>query len=180
MESNTSTKGLSDNEIIRKIKQEHDTNLFEILYNRYSGKVYDKCISLLKDPLLAQEFVQDIFCRVFERLADFRGESNFSTWLYAITYNNCIEYLRNKKKLNYPEWNVSHEMPDVIDELNEKEINSDRLMKILELIHPEERALLTMHYIDNMPITYIQTALKISESAAKMRQTCPRQSRIPL
>jgi RNA polymerase sigma factor (sigma-70 family) len=169
MATKTSAKGLSDKEIIRRIKHEHNTNLFEILYNRYSGKVSDKCNSLLKDPLLAQEFVQDIFCRVFERLADFRGESNFSTWLYAITYNNCIEYLRTKKKMNYPDWNVSHEMPDIIDELNEKEISSDRLMKILEVIHPEEKALLTMHYIDNMPITYIQTALKISESAAKMR-----------
>jgi len=169
MAKKTSAIDLSDKEIIRKIKQDHNTNLFEILYNRYSGKVFDKCNSLLKDQSLAQEFVQDIFCRVFERLADFRGESNFSTWLYAITYNNCIEYLRTKKKMNYPDWNVAHEMPDMIDELNEKEINSDRLMKILEMIHPEEKALLTMHYIDNMPITYIQTALKISESAAKMR-----------
>ena len=169
MAAKTSAKDLTDKEIIRRIKQEHNTNLFEILYNRYSGKVFDRCYSLLKDQTLAQEFVQDIFCRVFERLVDFRGESNFSTWLYAITYNNCIEYLRVKKKMNYPDWNVSHEMPDIIDELNEKEISSERLMKILELIHPEEKALLTMHYIDNMPITYIQTALKISESAAKMR-----------
>jgi RNA polymerase sigma-70 factor (ECF subfamily) len=60
-------------------------------------------------------------------------------------------------------------MPDVIDELNEKEISSDKLMSILEMIHPEEKALLTMHYIDNVPIAYIQTALKISESATKMR-----------
>lgn len=160
---------LSDKEIIRKINQDHNTNLFEILYNRYSGKVYDKCFSLLKDQTLAREFVQDIFCRVFERLIDFRGESNFSTWLYAITYNNCIEYLRTKKKMNYPDWNVQQELPDVIDELSQKEINSDRLMKVLEEIHPEEKALLIMHYIDNMPITYIQTALKISESATKMR-----------
>jgi len=164
-----SVKESSDKEIIRLIKHEHNTNLFEVLYNRYSEKVFDKCYSLLKDKTLAQEFVQDIFCKVFERLADFRGEANFSTWLYAITYNNCIEYLRTKKKMNYPEWNSQHELPDVIDELNEKEINSERLMKILELIHPEEKALLTMHYIDNVPIAYIQTALKISESATKMR-----------
>src|SRR5512138_836395 len=102
MAPKTSAKSLSDKEIIRRIKQDHNTNLFEILYNRYSQKVFDKCNSLLKDQLLAQEFVQDIFCRVFERLSDFRGESNFSTWLYAITYNNCIEYLRTKKKMNYP------------------------------------------------------------------------------
>lgn len=160
---------LPDKEIIRKIKYEHDTNLFGILYSRYSSKVFDKCNSMLKDPSQAEEFVQDIFCKVFEKLSDFRGESNFSTWLYAITYNHCIEYLRVKKKMNYPDWNSQHELPDVIDEINEKEINSERLMKILDQIHPEEKALLTMHYIDNLPIAYIQTALKISESATKMR-----------
>jgi RNA polymerase sigma factor (sigma-70 family) len=164
-----SVNDLPDKEIIRKIKYEHDTNLFGILYSRYSSKVFDKCNSMLKDPSQAEEFVQDIFCKVFEKLSDFRGESNFSTWLYAITYNHCIEYMRVKKKMNYPDWNSQHELPDVIDEINEKEINSDRLMKILDQIHPEEKALLTMHYIDNLPISYIQTALKISESATKMR-----------
>ena len=71
--------------------------------------------------------------------------------------------------MNYPDWNSQHELPDVIDEINEKELNSETVMKILEQIHPEEKALLTMHYIDNLPISYIQTALKISESATKMR-----------
>lgn len=164
-----SVNDLPDIEIIKKIKHEHNTNLFSILYFRYSSKVYEKCNSLLKDPELAQEFVQDIFCKVFEKLSEFRGESNFSTWLYSITYNHCIEYLRVKKKMNYPDWNSSHELPDVIDEIDEKVINSDRLMQIMDQIHPEEKALLTMHYIDNFPIAYIQTALKISESATKMR-----------
>ena len=164
-----SVNDLPDIEIIKKIKHEHNTNLFGILYIRYSTKVFEKCNSLLKDPVMAQEFVQDIFCKVFEKLIDFRGESNFSTWLYSITYNHCIEYLRVKKKMNYPDWNSSHELPDVIDEIDDKEINSDRLMGILDQIHPEEKALLTMHYIDNFPIAYIQTALKISESATKMR-----------
>jgi len=80
-----SVNDLPDIEIIKKIKHEHNTNLFGILYIRYSSKVFEKCNSLLKDPMLAQEFVQDIFCKVFEKLSDFRGESNFSTWLYSIT-----------------------------------------------------------------------------------------------
>ena len=57
----------------------------------------------------------------------------------------------------------------MIDEIDDKEVNSDRLMQIMDQIHPEEKALLTMHYIDNFPIAYIRTALKISESATKMR-----------
>ena len=132
-----SVNDLPDVEIIRKIKHEHNTNLFGILYTRYSTKVFEKCNSLLKDPVMAQEFVQDIFCKVFEKLNDFRGESNFSTWLYSITYNHCIEYLRVKKKMNYPDWNSSNELPDVIDEIDDKVINSDRLMQIMEKMNKD-------------------------------------------
>lgn len=164
---------LTDEEILNQIKNNHDTSLFGLLYEKYSSKVTDKCYSILKDSVLAEEFTQEIFFKVFEKLSDFKGNSSFSTWLYAITYNHCIEYLRNKKKLSYPEWNQSQPIPDVVDDLNEHdvfpEIKYSRLMDIFEKIHPEEKALLLMRYQDDMPTIYIQEALKVSESAAKMR-----------
>lgn len=164
---------LNDEEIINEIKITHDTSLFGLLYEKYSPKVTDKCYSILKDAELAEELTQDIFFKVFEKLADFKGASSFSTWLYAITYNHCIEYLRNKKKLSYPEWNSSQPIPDVVEDLNEgdvfPEIKYSRLMEIFEKIHPEEKALLLMRYLEDMPTIYIQEALKVSESAAKMR-----------
>ncbi len=164
---------LTDEEILNQIKNNHDTSLFGLLYEKYSSKVTDKCYSILKDSVLAEEFTQEIFFKVFEKLIDFKGNSSFSTWLYAITYNHCIEYLRNKKKLSYPEWNQSQPIPDVVDDLNEHdvfpEIKYSRLMDIFEKIHPEEKALLLMRYQDDMPTIYIQEALKVSESAAKMR-----------
>lgn len=164
---------LNDEEILNQIKNNHDTSLFGLLYEKYNTKVTDKCYSILKDSELALEFTQDIFFKVFEKLSDFKGTSSFSTWLYAITYNHCIEYLRNKKRLSYPEWNQSQIIPDVVEELNENEvfpeIKYSRLLEIFEKIHPEEKALLLMRYHDDMPTIYIQEALKISESAAKMR-----------
>ena len=164
---------LSDEEIIHQIKNNHDTSLFGLLYDKYSSKVTDKCYSILRDSELAQEFTQDIFFKVFEKIGDFKGTSSFSTWLYAITYNHCIEYLRNKKRLSYPEWNSEQSIPDVIDDFHESdkfpEIKYNRLMEIFDKIHPEEKALLLMRYHDDMPTIFIQEALKISESAAKMR-----------
>jgi RNA polymerase sigma factor (sigma-70 family) len=142
-----------------------------LLYDRYHSKVLDKCYSLLKDKSLANEFVQDIFSKVFEKLESFRGISSFSSWLYAITYNHCIEYLRIKKKLHYPDWNRNSILPEIIDEETEDftGIRLERLMKILDIIHPEEKALLLMKYKDNLSVRLIQSALKISESAVKMR-----------
>jgi len=163
---------LSDEEIVRLVIETRNNKLLEVLWNRYSKKVTGKCFSLVKEHHLAEEFTTEIFSKVIEKLDGFRGVSSFSTWLYAITYNHCIEYLRLKKRLHYPEWNRRNELPDVVDEIEEEDLTDiryDRMMKILDMIHPEEKTLLLMKYKENAPLKLIQSTLQISESAAKMR-----------
>lgn len=164
-------KGFKDEEIVGLITHDKRVELFQVLFDRYSSRVLDKCYSLLKNKKLAGEFVQDIFSKVFEKLDGFRGVSSFSSWLYAITYNHCIEYLRTKKKLHYPAWNRNSIIPEIIDEQEEdfSEIKYERLLNIFDIIHPEEKVLLLMKYKDNMSLKLIQSTLKISESAVKMR-----------
>jgi RNA polymerase sigma factor (sigma-70 family) len=165
------TGQLRDEEIILKIRDEGSSRPFEVLYNRYYPKVLDKCYSLVKHRSTAEELAEDIFSKVFEKLPSFKHQSSFSSWLYAITYNHCIDYLREKKKLHYPNWNSEHEMPDIIDDPEEiiGEINYDNLLVILDLIHPEEKALILMKYMDDLSMKQIGAALRISEDAAKMR-----------
>jgi RNA polymerase sigma-70 factor (ECF subfamily) len=164
-------KKLSDEDIIRNILQ-GKKDQYEILYSRYNRKVLDKCYSILKDRQLALEVEQEVFSKVYEKLSGYKGMASFSSWLYAITYNHCIEYLRHRKKLNYPEWNRSNDLPEIIDEISETDISGlryERLLKIMELIHPEEKALLVMKYQDNISLKLIMSTFRISESAAKMR-----------
>ncbi|MCB8995436.1 MAG: RNA polymerase sigma factor [Bacteroidales bacterium] len=163
--------GLSDEEIIRNILN-GKKDQFAILYSRYKKKVLDKCFSILKDRSLAIELEQEIFSKVYEKLPGYKGIASFSSWLYAITYNHSIEYLRQRKKLNYPEWNRSNELPEAIDEIDQTDkegLRYERLVKIMEMIHPEEKALLLMKYQDDIPIKLIMSTFRISESAAKMR-----------
>ncbi len=164
---------LSDIDIINKIRSnDPDSSVyFEILYKRYFNKVLDKCYSFVKDRNLAEELTAEIFSTVFEKLSSFKQLSSFSSWIYAITYNHCIDYLREKKKLHYPDWNRENEIPEIIDETEETmdEIDYDKVMAILELIHPEEKAMILMKYKDELPMKQIGTALRISEDAAKMR-----------
>jgi len=154
----------SDEEIVHLLMDSGNHELFELLYSRYFKKVKDKCFSFIKDNKLAEEFANDILTKAYEKVHGFKGNSSFSSWLYSITYNYCIDYLRVKKKLHYPNWNNSDESETDFDEAN-----YENLLTILELIHPEEKVLLLMKYQDNLPIKHIAKTLRISEDAVKMR-----------
>ncbi|MEE4258295.1 MAG: RNA polymerase sigma factor [Bacteroidales bacterium] len=168
---NESIELLKDDEIISRMRAENSSKYFEILYNRYHQKVLDKCYSLVKNRKLAEELATDIFSKVYEKLPSFRQLSSFSSWLYSITYNHCIDYLREKKNMHYPNWANENNLPEIIDETEEpiEDINYENLLLILEMVHPEEKALLLMKYQDELSLKQIGQALRISEDAVKMR-----------
>lgn len=162
---------LPDDEIINRIKSEGASDLYSLLYKKYHPRVLDKCYSLVKNRSTAEELTEDIFSKAFEKLPSFRQHSSFSSWLYSIAYNHCIDYLREQKRLHYPSWNLENELPEVIDDSTDaiEEIDYDKLMVVMEMIHPEEKALLLMKYQDDISLREIGRALRISEDAAKMR-----------
>jgi RNA polymerase sigma factor (sigma-70 family) len=168
---NTSREQISDKELVQLFVNSNKRSGFSELFNRYIKKVENKCYSLLKDRQLSAEFANDIMSKAFEKLPSFKGTSSFSTWLYTITYNYCIDYLRSKKKMHYPEWNREHQIPEIIEENHEEiaEISYQQLLVILELLHPEEKAMILMKYRDDLPMKQVAIALRVSESAAKMR-----------
>ena len=70
--------------------QQGDRAAFEALYRAHAGRVYALCLRLTADRALAEERTQDAFVRAWERLATFRGESAFSSWLYRLTVNEVL------------------------------------------------------------------------------------------
>ncbi|MBN1821133.1 MAG: RNA polymerase sigma factor [Prolixibacteraceae bacterium] len=162
---------LPDEEILQVILKENNKDLYDIIYKRYFNKVTDRCFSFLKNKLLATEFANDILIKAYENLHGFKGNSSFSSWLYSITYNHIIDFLRKKKQLHYPNWNRENEIPEIIDEstTDVEEISYDNLMKIFEIIHPEEKALLLMKYQHGLSLREIAKSLSISDDAVKMR-----------
>jgi RNA polymerase sigma factor (sigma-70 family) len=169
-------KKLTDDAIIKAVTLEGKTELYGLLYDRYSDKVYRKCISFAKDPNIAQDMVQDIFMKVFFQLPKFKGNSRFSTWLYTITYNFCVEYYRKNKKHTFVD---IQNQPDAVDdsqqELELLQTRSDKLKRALEELNPEDRAILLMKYQDNISIKELMNSLEVSESAVKMRLARARQ-----
>lgn len=162
----------SDEELIAKYLETHESKYFDQLYLKYSNKVFSKCISLLKNEALAQDATQDIFLKIFLNLAKFGGKSKFSTWIYSITYNYCIDLIRKGKK----EKNIFSEdiekVADIAEEIPDSailEIEVKKLKIILDKIPVGDKAVLLMKYQDDMSIKEISETLFKSESAIKMK-----------
>ncbi|MES1259640.1 MAG: RNA polymerase sigma factor [Gemmatimonadota bacterium] len=64
---------------------------FASLYDAHAGRVYALCLRLSADRVLAEELVQDVFVRMWQRLSSFRGESAFGTWLHRLALNTVLE-----------------------------------------------------------------------------------------
>jgi len=93
------TKGASDRgiETIVQRCQQGDLAAFATLFTRFQHRIYDLACAILHDEVDAEDTVQDTFLRAFERIADFRGESSFETWLVAIAVNRCRDRLRRRR-----------------------------------------------------------------------------------
>jgi len=170
-ESKQSSKR-SDTEVIRLYLSTRETAYFSLLYSRYAGKVFSKCISMLKDEGLAQDATQDIFIKIYSNLAKFSEKSKFSTWLYSITYNYCIDFLRRKKKEKNLFTGEMDTPPDIVEDVEDKELLQIELKKlkvVLNEIPVGDKAILMMKYQEEMSIKEIASALDKTESAIKMK-----------
>jgi len=166
---------LSDEELVETIVSSNDTLLFEILYDRYAKMVYNKCRGFSKRDDEAEDLAQDIFLKLFVKLKTFKGNSKFSTWLYAFTYNHCVNYVNRNtaKKIEKQSVDATHiEDSGYSIEDNDNDINQlkvEKLKEALELISPEEKMILLLKYQDYLSIKELTNILDIGESAVKMR-----------
>ena len=163
-------KHLSDEELVRLYVSTQRNPYFEALYTRYCDKVYRKCLSFTKNSERAEDFTHDIFIRVVTKLSGFREQAKFSTWLYSVTYNYCMDQLRSprQKEVYSDEPYEGVGMYDD-DDAEVAEMEAQRLNKALDNLTSDERGLLMMKYQDDISIRDIAEAQQLTESAVKMR-----------
>jgi len=170
--NNPNIEKMSDFELIDSILETQNEKCVETLYDRYSNKIYRKCLTFVKETNLAEDLTHDIFIKSLLNLSKFNKKSQFSTWLYSITYNYCIDYLRKSKKQNYISYNIEDKIAqDVAYEETDDLINieTSRMFKLLDMIRSDEKLILITKYQDGLSIKEIAKMLEITESAVKMR-----------
>jgi RNA polymerase sigma-70 factor (ECF subfamily) len=127
---------------------------------------------MLKDQMMAEDAVQDIFMKVLLNLSKFKADSKFSTWLYSITYNFCIDKIRRRKKERSMVTDVEDmgnlNVPEEEDDRDIIETNVKQMKHILDTMKVKDKAILLMKYQDEMSIRDMTLVLEKSESAIKM------------
>ncbi len=178
LEDRTATLTLdkkTDEDLVSLVVSTQNEYAISLLYSRYSQKIFSRSLSFVKDREIAEDLTHDIFMKILMSLASFKGKSKFSTWIYSITYNYCVDFLRKRQKVRFQQSEFQKETDkyvsdeEIADARELQEIKVERLMTILEDINPEEKMILMMKYRDGLSIKQIQTIFDLSESAVKMR-----------
>lgn len=163
---------LSDEDLIRLL-QEGNHRYFSLFTDRYEKYILQKCKGYVKDQDTAEDLCQEVLIKVFLQLPKFRHEAKFSSWLFIIIHNTCIDYLRKNKKnvrvvLTEKLVKEVTQMVDFDEELPEEK-TTEILNTLLEELSHEEKLILLLKYKEKHHVKDIQLALGLSESAVKMR-----------
>jgi RNA polymerase sigma-70 factor (ECF subfamily) len=152
-----------------------DRQALGVLYQRYFPKVYHKCRSFCKEPDQAFDLAQDALLKAFGQLWTFQGRSTFSTWLYALTYNHCSEFIRKSKRLlisrleDYNNGNVEDLAWAFPEDSSLQEAADGAMLALLNKLPEGDKALLVLKYRDGESIKQLKAQFNISEGAIKMR-----------
>lgn len=166
--------GLSDNEIIGKVLS-GDHEAYAGLVSRYQNYVFTLTLRMIKSREDAEEVAQDIFVKVYRSLADFRGASKFSTWLYTIVNTTCITFLRKKKlEVHSLDNEKVFEVADSQDSglranLVEQKSRVAMVNKAIALLGPDDAQIITLFYKGEQSLDEIAQVLGLEPNAAKVR-----------
>ena len=90
--------GLADADVCRLLQGGQRERAFELLLERFQGKVFRLALSYLRNRTDAEDLAQEAFVRVWRALASYDGRASFSTWIYVIARNACLSELRRRQQ----------------------------------------------------------------------------------
>ncbi len=150
------------------------------LIDDYQQKVFATCISFVPNKEDAEDIAQEVFIEVFNSIHKFKGDSKLSTWIYRITTNKCLEFIRKKntkKRFAFMQSILGNEIPmdktSYFTEFNHPGIvleNKERNETLFHAINqlPEiQRVVFTLHKIDGKSYKEISEIIKKSVSSVE-------------
>lgn len=158
-----------------------DTEAFEALVLEHQNKVYSLALRMVGNEEDARDMAQESFIRAFSSLTGFRGDSKFSVWLYRLTSNICIDFLRSRAKKRTVSMTWTDDEGDdageleIPDERFSPEEQFDRtsiresVQRGLDSLSPQYREILVLREINGLSYEEIGRVLGIEEGTVKSR-----------
>jgi len=150
---------------------------FSELFYAVEGRVYRLAMTILHNEQDAEDVVQDVFLRVFERIKHYKGDAAFQTWLTTIVVNICRDRLRRNKvrRALSLDWirNRGSEF-DVVAEVS-KRAQRQRLWTAVNQLDDKHRLPVILHYHERLPCGEVAQILNIRVSVVYSRLNTARQ-----
>jgi len=166
--------GQPDEEIIFRVLK-GDQSAYALLLEKYKNYVFTLVLRFTENREDAEEIAQDVFVKAYRSLADFRGDSKFSTWLFTITRTTCLSFLR-KKKLDIQ--SLDNERTGVQLENRESGFNANlveqkskhaMLNQAIALLSPDDAQVLNLFYKGDQTLEEIGKIMRLDPNTIKVK-----------
>ncbi len=161
--------------------QQGDLDAYEILVNRYRQKVYGLAFSMLRNEADATDIAQEAFVRAWKSIGKFKRDSSFYTWIYRITTNLCIDYVRKRKRQPTAEFEETIERPTDANVVVPPSSNPsprteaergelrEQIDAALGQLSPDHRAVIQLREFEGMDYAAIAKSLQCSMGTVMSR-----------
>lgn len=169
---------MSEEQLIRRAQQ-GDNGAFEELLLLHQKKVYNLCLRMSANPDDALDLSQEAFLRAWRSLGQYQFEASFSTWLFRLTSNICIDFLRRKKRRQETSLTESYDdsdegaelsVPDAQPGPEQQAITNEtkiELARAMEQLSPEHREILQLRVIEDLQYEQIADILGVRVGTVK-------------
>jgi RNA polymerase sigma-70 factor (ECF subfamily) len=165
---------LSDEELVARANRElfHTTVAYEELMRRYQRTLFNVCARYLGNDRDADDVCQEVMLKVLHGLRQFEGKAKFKTWLYSITYNECITQYRKEKRKRRLMDALSLDLGETEEVVESStHVVTDRLSLDRWLVHVNQvdREILVLRFVAELEFQEIADIMHMGLSATKMR-----------
>ena len=168
---------IGDSELIYKLKNA-DEDGYRQLIQEYQEKIFNTCISLVKNADDADDLTQEVFIEIFNSIHKFREDSLLSTWIYRITVNKSLEHLRKlkrKKRIRILTWfhKENRELNQEAADFNhpgvlaENEEQSRILFRAIEKLPESQKVAFTLHKLEGLSYDQIAEVMQKTLSSVE-------------
>lgn len=134
-----------------------DTDIsFNEIFEEHYGMVFNLCLRMCGNHHTAQDLTQDVFLKVHRNLDKYRGQAKISTWLWSVSVNHCLDYLKREKGLLERITRFFHLKEEPAEKVDEQVVNKDAGMRILRGLSPQNRALFILK--NHLQLSYEEIA----------------------
>jgi len=161
---------LTDEELVRQYRSGSE-GAFNTLVLRYQEKVYWVARRFSNNHDNADEITQEVFCKMYESLKNFRGDSSLYTWLYRIAVNVSLNFLRRQKVRDFFRIDEMFDVEAPEGESPDRVVERDEQRALIEqavaTLPKKQKAVFLMRYYEEMPYEEIAKILKTSVGGLK-------------